>query len=370
MEQTNKLMHDISTAEANTTQLESNVKTINNNLDNIHQNLGASKKVNQSLKDLNSSLSTAEELLTIVSIIPEIGTEASELKKSIIEFQKPIKTALESSNKIEKIVVPIRNTIEKMEPKVKKADSVLLSVMNLENQFVDSIGKATHCINSLPDSTIKSNLVDEIDKLSKTIDPQVLQFDKAQLSILTGIKTANSKCEEIKNWAASLVKLSNEINAVINVLKPLISSLKAIKNAFKKVIRVPYGGYPKMCKKWGVPYPCGWHTVYFSFTIEQILNGVKGVIAPVKLLLDKAMDVVLSPLLKALNLNIKLPSIPDLDILDNLINNLESAFDSIITPLNKLMEYLDTINKFIDVINSYIDQFNKINKACLIEFNE
>jgi hypothetical protein len=367
MEQTNKLMHDISNAESHTSQIESDVKKVSHDLDSIHQDLAISKKINQSLNDLSSSLTIAKELLTVVSIIPEIGSEASALKNTISEFQIPIKSALACSNKIEKVIKPVRSSIEKIEPKIEKVDTKLLSIMNIENQFVSSLGSATHCINSLPNSTIKSNLVEEIEKASEAIDSSVLQFDKTQLGLLAGVEAAKDQCEKIKSWTADLINLNKEINAVINRLKPLISALKAIKRVFKYVIRVPYGGYPKFCKKWGVPYPCGWHTVYFSFSIGQILHGISGVLAPIMNLLNKAMNAILSPLLKALNLNINLPSIPGLVVLDNLMHDLESTYKSITEPFNELIKELDFFSEFITDIHSFIHQIDKINNACLIK---
>ena len=364
MENIVKLMHDISDAEGHTAQIESDVKTIDKELIEIHDDLEVSEKINKSLHTLDTSLGMASELLTIVGIIPEISTEASALKRSIDTFHKPIKEAVEESDAVEKTVKPVREKIGAIEPKVKKVDAVLLDTMNKENQFVDILGSAEHCINSLPDSVVKSKLEEQMEAASSTMDPMVLKFDSVQVELLDSVEEAKKQADKIKSWAQGLIDLDVQINRVIDILSPLIKSLKAIATAFKQTIRVPYGGYPKICHKWGVPYPCGWHTVYFSFTIKQILDGLSGVIKPVMDLLNKAMSAILNPLLKALNLDITLPEIPGLSVLKELKDHLTTIFDSIIGTLDDLLNRLNVFADFLKQLQEIMDRINEINKEC------
>ncbi|RBW59411.1 hypothetical protein DS884_06640 [Tenacibaculum sp. E3R01] len=371
MNEANKLMHDVSTTEGNTAKLEADVKTVSQDLQTIDNDLTMSKTINTKLKDLDSALSEAVELLEVVSIIPEIGTEASELKNVLSTFKKPIDEALDVSNKVEKVVAPIRNAIEKVEPKVKQIDEVLLKLMNAENQFIATLGGAINCINSLPNSTVKTELVNEIDTAAGKVDPVVLTFDDAQIKILNGIAEATEEVEKIKHLVMGLVSLENQINAVMNVLNPLISALNSVKNVLSHTIRVPYGGYPKVCYKHvlgvKVPYPCGWHTVYFSFSVEQIIKGGLSVIGPVMDLLNKAMNAVLQPVLRALNLNIHLPSIPGLSILNDLSEDLNSFVMKAIDPINNLVNELNVFENIYNDVEGFIAEVEKINKACTVQ---
>ncbi|CAL2091839.1 hypothetical protein [Tenacibaculum sp. 190524A05c] len=368
LEQANKLMHDVSTTESHTAQLESDVKTIYQDLQTIDNDLAISQKINTDLKNLDSALNEAVELLEVVSIIPEIGAEASELKNIISVFKKPVDEALVVSNKVESVVAPVRNAIGKVEPKVKQIDNALLKLMNAENQFASTLGGALQCINSLPNSTIKTSLEHELDSASEPVDTAVLKFDAQQVAILNAIDKAKEEAEDVKHLVMGLGSLQNQINAVMNVLNPLIASLNTVKNVLSHTIRVPYGGYPKTCYKKvlgvKVPYPCGWHTVYFSFSVEQIIKGGLHVIGPVMSLLNKAMNAVLQPVLRALHLRINLPQIPGLSILNDLSNDLTSFEANIINPLDNILNNLNLFENMYTDLEQFIDEIGKINKAC------
>ncbi len=271
---------------------------------------------------------------------------------------------------MESVVGPIRNAIGKVEPKIKQIDTILLKLMNAENQFISTLGGAIQCINSLPNSSIKSSLERELDDAAENIDPIVLKFDAQQVTILSAINKASEEAEDIKHLVMGLASLQNQINAVMNVLNPLIASLNAVKNVLGHTIRVPYGGYPKFCTKkvLGLPvkYPCGWHTVYFSFSVEQIIKGGLHVLGPVMDLLNKAMNAVLQPVLRALHLNINLPQIPGLSILNDLSNDLTSFEGEIITPIDNLVNNLNEFKDAYNSVENFIGEIEKINKACSI----
>ena len=374
MKNTEKLMDDISNAEGHTSQIESDIEALDKELNDIHNDLETSKKVNDSLHSLDTSLGTASRLLTVVGIIPPISKGASTLKSTIDKFHIPIKNAVKDSDGVEKIVKPVREKIEKYEPKVEKVDTVLLDTMNTENQFIETLGSAEQCINSLPDSLVKSKLEEQMEAASSTMDPMVLKFDSVQVKLLESVEEAKEHAEQIKSWAQDLIDLDIQINRVIDILSPLIKSLSAIAAAFKRTIRVPYGGYPKICYKKvlgvKIPYTCGWQTVYFSFTIKQILDGPTGVIKPVMDLLNKAMDVILNPLLRALNLNIKLPDIPGLDVLGNLKKKLTAVFDTITGTFDDLTSNLGVFTSFVEELEEIAEKINEINKECHLNIGD
>lgn len=364
METTNKLMHDLSNAEGNTSKIESNVKALDCELQKIGSDLKVSKDVNDSLHTLDDALTTTSRLLGIVKIIPSISESASTLKKSIDSYHVPVSKAVKASDDLEKVVKPVRDKIEEYEPKIAKADNVLLGTMNTENSVVDIIGSAQHCINSLPDSSLKSQLDGELDGCASELDPVVLRFDKIQITLLKAIEDAKSRADQIESWINNLLTLKSDIKKVLDILSPLMDSLQVIADAFKQTIRVPYGGYPKICKKWGVPYVCGWHTVYYSFTIQQIFDGINGVIQPVMDLLNDAMYGILNPILKKLHLNISLPNIPGLDILETVENGLPDIFKGIADTLESLLSGLQAFDAFVQTLQDFLSRISSINNEC------
>jgi hypothetical protein len=369
MEQTDQLLHHISTAEGNTTQIESDVKALDTELNTIHDDLAVSKTVNDSLHLLDDSLTTASQLLAAVAAIPSISQSASDLKKVVDAYHTPIQQAVKDSDAVEKIVAPIRIKIEQLEPKVAILDKTLLVVMLAEAQFINTLGSAEQCINSLPDSDIKTKLDQQMDAASSSIDPAVLKFDGVQVAILTTLDKAKQLADQIKTWAENLLDLNLRINSVINILKPLIDALQAVADAFKQTIRVPYGGYPKTCYKkvFGhkIPYPCGWVTVYYSFTIQQILDGATGMIKPIVDLLEAGMNEVLKPLLRNLGLDsFTLPAIPGLDVLTQLTSKLQDTFDSIAATLEALINQQTDFNTFMAELKKILDAMSEINIQC------
>ncbi|CAM1358339.1 hypothetical protein TPENAI_10094 [Tenacibaculum litopenaei] len=366
----NKLMHDVSTTEGNTAKLEADTKSLYNDLETIDNDLAVSKKINTALSDIDSALGEAIDLLEVVSVIPEIGAEAAELKDTLSAFKKPIDEALSASNDVEKVVSPVRNAIEKIAPKVQQVDKALLNLMNRENSLIAALGNAIQCIDSLPSSSVKTSLGNGLDAAAEKVDPIVLDFDAVQIQLLNGINSAEAEAQKLVGMVSGLVSLQNQINAIMNVLNPLISELNEVKKVLSDTIRVPYGGYPKVCYKHvlgvKVPYPCGWHTVYFSFSVDDILKGVD-VIKPVMDLLNKAMEKVLDPVLKALHLNINLPSIPGLGVLNDLTSALNSFENSIEAPINALAADLSKIESVYAQLETYEQELDKIYQSCSVE---
>lgn len=364
MEKTTTLMHHMSTTEGHTTEIEADVEAIDKHLLEIHHDLDYSRKLNESLHTLDTALKTASQLLSVVGIIPAIRTPASVLKKSFDAYEIPVSKAVTASNNVEKIVKPIRERVARIEPKVNKADENLLKAMNLENNFIDILGRAQLCVNSQAPSDIKSALAGKLEEASSNLDPLVLKFDAVQVGFINSIEDVKQKTEQLKCWVVQLIDLNAQINRVMATLSPLIDSLNAIAAAFKQTIRIPYGGYPKMCYEWWGAYPCGWHTVYYSFTIQQILNGVTGAIKPVMDLLDKAMRAVLQPLLNRLNLNITLPEIPGLSILDDLTAHLTASFEGIFSLFEQLELGEPQLLDFLRDLQVALGNLGRIDLTC------
>ncbi len=244
MEITKKLIRDLDTTEVHTGQIEGYVVDVRTTLSNLHKDLDVSRKVNDSLHHLKSALDTSERLLTTVAIIPKIRTSANHLRASIEQFQKPVQSALKASDAVERLVKPMREYIEKAEPRLKKLDEALIVTMNVENEMEDALCSVVKCITTAPDSGTKESLKEQLEKFSGRVDPWVLEFDSAQVTIISYVEKARELSSRIQNWVSQLTSLNIEVNNLINLLQPLFASLRAIESAFRHVVRVPYGGHP------------------------------------------------------------------------------------------------------------------------------
>jgi hypothetical protein len=324
---------------------------------------------------LDSSLKLASDLLGVMRIIPPISAAASNTKRVIDLFREPVSKAKKVSGEIDKRVKPVRTKVHQVEQQVAKLDAELKSIIGKEQALIQTVNHAQVCIISLPSGAVKTESTGALEALSVEADPPVVKIQQAQHAVLEAANTAENKINQVKENVQSLLEIDAAIDRVMKVLNPLISQLQAIKKAFNQIIRVPYGGFPKMCTKkvWPgvkVHYPCGWYTTYFSFSIQQILDGVSGVLKPVMDLLDKAVNAVLNPLLKALNLNIKLPEIPGLDKLKSIVDSLTSVFDPMTRAFDRLMNEAQALQAKLQSLFEFTQPFNKIYQACVHGQNE
>jgi hypothetical protein len=370
MKNTEKLKSDLSMLEADTSELEEKVNGVDNNLIYVHDKLAIPETLHDRLSTLDSNLKLASDLLGIMRIIPPISAAASNTKKVIDLFREPVSNAKKVSGDIDKRVKPVRTKVHQVEQQVAKLDTELKSVIAKEQGLIQSANHAQVCIMSLPSGAVKTDSTVALETLSGEADPAVVKIQQAQHSVLEVANAAENKIDQVKMHLQSLLEIDAAIDRVMKVLGPLISQLQAIKKAFSKMIRVPYGAFPKMCTKKTftgikVRYPCGWYPVYFSFSIQQILDGVAGVIKPVMELLDKAMNAVLNPLLKALNLNLKLPGIPGLDKLQKIIDSLTSVFDPMTQALDRLMSEVQALQTRLQSLFEFAQPLNKIYQACV-----
>jgi hypothetical protein len=370
MDTTNQLFKDLSTTESHTSEIEKDVSQLDQDVTSLANDLLYSKKVNSSLHTIDSDLGVAISLLEIVSIIPEIGAEAGALKDTLATFRAPIQSAASVSDKVEKVIAPIRQKLQQAEPILEKADHALLGLMNDENALLHAIGGAQRCIESLPSGNVRSGLEKNLDAVSGELDPLVKKFDGGQVELLQMINAGKNEVEQLQTWAKNLVSIENEIDAVEKKLAPLLSALQSVANALKQTVRVPYGGYPKIChhKVLGVsvPYPCGWHTVYFSFSIKQVLNGLSGVVKPVEDALMAAANAVLRPLLRALHLQITLPSIPGLSALGDMAAHFETYAEVVFHTFDKIENEVASIASFAQSVEKFVNQVESIAKNCSI----
>jgi hypothetical protein len=370
MIKTDELKSNLSKLEGESSELEKKVKAVDDDLLYVHDKLTIAETIHERLSQLDSSLMLASNLLGIVRIIPAISVAASNTKRAIDLFREPVGKAKKMTADIDKRVKPVRTKVHKAEQEVAKLDADIKVIISREQSLIQTVNHAQICVASLPSGKVKTKSTDTLEALSEKANPPVGQALQAQHGVLGGANTVENKINQVKSNLKSLVEINASIDRVMNALDPLISQLQAIKKAFNQTIRVPFGGYPKMCKKkvWPgmtVYYPCGWYTTYFSFTIQQILDGITGVVKPVMDLLDKAMNAVLNPLLKALNLNIKLPGIPELEKLEGIIASLTAVSESVTKGFDQLLSNAKALEAKLQSILELTHPFKDIYQACV-----
>lgn len=363
MEKTKRLIEDLSTAKVHTMTIEHKIESLDHHLQNIHDDLNISKKMNRNLVDLDDALKEASELLSIVSIIPEIGAEAAEAKRIIDDFHGPVHKARKVSDRIEKKITPLRKGVKKTDEQVEKLVNAFLGIIRGENASIDKITKVQGCLTSLGDKKAFKDLELEMNSLSGTVDPQVVKVDQLQVSLISAIDGVEGKISGAFAVIKKFTDISNAVEHALSVLNPVIDSLKAIKSAFNQTISIPY---PSVCITKGflgvpIPYPCFEH---FSFSIQQLLDGVHSILGPVMDLLNSAMNAVLGPLLKALHLDIHLPNIPYIGELESIFSSIERILEPIENEIKSLGDMFSECEKIFTNISGELKQLERIYENC------
>ena len=363
MEDTQKLIEDLSTAKVHTIEIDQRIESLDHHLDNIYGDLNISKKMNRNLVDLDDALKEASELLAIVSIIPEIGAEAGQAKRVIDEFHGPVHKARKVSDGIEQKIAPLRKGVKMTDAQVEKLVNVFLNIIRGENASIEMINNVQGCIKSLGNEKAFKDIEMRMNSLSGEVNPQVLKVDQLQVSLINEINLVEGKISDVIDVIKKFTDISNAIEHALSVLNPIIASLKAIKSAFNQTISIPY---PSVCTTEGplgipIPYPCLEH---FSFSIKQLLDGVHGILGPVMDLLNKAMDAILSPLLKALHLDIHLPNIPYIGELESIFSSIEKFLAPIENNIKSLGDIFSECENIFNNISDELKQLEMIYEKC------
>ena len=377
MEKTAALMESVSLSEQHTAQIEERVERVDQELEDVRRELLKTKVVLEHLKDLDEGMETAASLLTVVSVIPTIGTAASVLKRAIKLAQPSVGKAKEAAQRLENASKKVREKVVNLEKKVDKVDEKLLLTLNAQSNLLTVLGSAQTCIDSLPVSDPQqAALTDQMETTSADIDPTVRNFDKVQVTFLDSVVAIEKKVLDVEKQLQKLADIDADIKRVSAKLQPTIDTLEDIKRALKKTVKVPYGVKPQLCSKRVyvpfvgskvVSYPCGAEPVYFRFTVLQVLNGPSNLIKPVMDLLENAVDKILQPLLRKLNLDISFDDIPGAEAFEKLRDQLSSQLVQSIDEFSILLADIESpMEDFSKEMAASSDRVEDINDRCLL----
>ena len=129
MVKTQKLTKDLNTLEINTTALETKVDHLDQDLQKVIDNLDTSRVLKEKIENLDTGLEMASMLLGIVRIIPAISVAASNTKRVIDLYRKPVKEAARIAKNAEEKIKPVRDKVAKIKD----------GVTEIDNQFICAI---------------------------------------------------------------------------------------------------------------------------------------------------------------------------------------------------------------------------------------
>jgi len=317
-------------------ELNSNLKRLKSNLDEIIKVLGYSKTIDDNLTKLDSYLTEANELLTFVSVIPEVGEAAAPLKEAIAVLRPEVKSAKEAADKIESVVKPLREALQKLDPVLQDLIDATQKIHDTSQKFYDTFTAVYKCVQSLPDGGAKDKSNEYLNAFSKDAEPAVSALNTTMSDANKVINGFYNELEKIKEALNPLNAINSAIEDVLKALDPLMSILHELENKLKDIkILIP------------IPYP-------HEYSLYEIFNVFKGI----SKWIDKALEPIeglIKDLLKALNINLSIPGLSD--ILNIHIN---------IPAIPDFSKYLDELEKALKEIT---DAFAKFSLKCPPEDN-
>lgn len=334
----------------------------------LEQDLGIPEQLAVKLKSLDQCLQDVNELLDVIEIIPQISAGAGEMKEVLSSIKSPLHKAFKVSSDFDILVRPVRIAMAKLEIKITALDRELNSAVAKAQQFTALVDLTRQCIFRVPDGAAKDKLANEIDRNYGKVDTTAKQANKLLNLLMHSVDRITVEAKQIENRLKPLEAVSGPIDKIIDKLNIIMSPMRAVEDALSHIISVPYEGYSKYCRKWGIPYPCGWHKVYFRFTVKEIISDLSDVIEPVENLLNNEMKHFLGPVIKGLNLQsrlkTKLPSIPGLNSLHEKLEALLGNFTTLPEEVEELLKKTAQLEKKIDTIIEEYGQWQKMYETC------
>lgn len=310
------------------TELLANLNRLKADLDEIIKVLGYPKTVDDDLHKLNDALTTTSDLLSIVSIIPEVGEAAAGLKDAVIALQKEIQPAIKAADAIEAKVKPLREALQKLEPVLDDAIKAVTEIQTDAQAFLKEFTEVSECVNSLPDGTYKTQAQNYLNEFAAAAEPYVQDLNTALSAANTAIEAFYNALKELENALAPLEDIINGIESVLNVLDPVISLLNQLADDLKNIkITIPF-----------LPYPI---EVSLYDVFKDFSQFIDLALKPIQDLVNEVLNA----------LHITLPDIPGLSDLLKLV-------DIVIPDIPDISALLDEINKYFQELEKLIDAFN------------
>lgn len=321
---TNQFVATLSQTPVIAAKLNANLRHLKANLDQIIKVLTYSKTVDDDLTELDEDLTTANELLTFVSIIPEVGEAAAPVKEAISVLQPEVKDAKKAADKIESVVKPLRDALSKLDPVLEKAINATQEIQEKSQSFLNKFKGVYSCVQSLPNGAPKDQSLKILTEFSTKAEPAVVDLNKVMSTASSTIEEFYSKLDELQEALNPLKPIIAAIDDVLGPLKPLISMLQSLENDLKNIkILIP------------IPYPHEYSLYDIFKFFKGIAKWIDEALKPIQDLLDK--------ILSALNINLKIPglsdilniniSIPDIPDFDALFNEIQKVY-------NQVMEFI------------------------------
>ena len=362
-----------------------NLKTVYNSLETIKNDIIDFDKIIQQvisileipdnieheLAKLDDLLFLVDKTLMAISIIPAIATPTKVIDQIVKDIKLIVHPQKVNVEKIDnKYIEPIRDKVEEFHNRI---EHIINEIDNIDDKLLDSINKLEKIIVLIKDN---HELLNTLLTICNECDPIIQTTNTILIVIIQSINQIKGQFNKIIQLC-KLKQINNDINVVISKLHFIDQMVKPVNKVLDEKITIPYSVKVKVqvpktkkVKDWKSFWNFVWkevtvwewewkvETQNFSFTVNQVLSGIDGIIEELEKEFEKEVNKIINPILKSVNLEIKIPSIPGLEQIEKELNSLKDLVE--INSLNKLEQDLEDFVKNINQLCNSLDKINKL----------
>lgn len=279
-----KLNTDIVKTDNNLSSILTEIDKLLYDLKVIETDLTIPSKVNSDLKKLTRTMDNVSTVLKIVSIVPNLATQAQDAIEGINDIEQPIKKAETAIDKFDKKIKPVKKAVKEAQKILTDFKNKIEVIKAKVDGFVNEITLCQGCIDSL--SAEESSLQEELNQVATTTDEIVVDANNAVENTRELMATLNSFFNSIiMPPFQSIYNLGQLIESFQKALSLLEDKLGDLAAYLKKKVHVSF------------PYVCGFDVLKgekichyeISFSVYDVYKGAKYIEKQIKKILSKAL---------------------------------------------------------------------------------
>ncbi len=294
-------------------------------------------------------------------LIPQVRTPAKYTRQAVAQLKQRVHPVRIKANNVDKKIEPFRQKVSQLQDLVGQMITRVEWMETLSNLNRETVKGTEACINAQPDRPVKDDLRKALESFARAENPPVSALNTTLSAILGEVDKAAGHAAALQAVTRSLDGISAAIYRVMSQLNVINTMMEPIRSALRRKITVPYSIKVKVRK---FEFPKFWETFEiqtqnFTFTIEQIINGVNVGIKKVEDLLMQGAMKVLGPVLRPLDNALKKISldIPGLAQVEGQLSQVLAALTAIGRSLEAIAAkgkaMMDTMARIDKVVGTF-----------------
>ena len=326
-----QLDHDLTTLVNRGGSLRDNVKQLRSRIDGVVRALDQPKRIADGLRSLSSDLGSLSSLLLVARVVRVIRPVTDRLRSSANALKSRVDAAERKARDLDRRVAPTREKLRKLSQDMKAFLERLEQFLEYSEGARQKISAVRECMENLPQGPARERGFELLDEFALIVQPSVQEVSRGLATADGQVGAVNGALRSIEdrlNQAAD--RILGGIRSVRDAFGPVLGPLRELARALDRKIDI---------RIW-------------CFTIRQILDGIR--LPPpfrwVEDLFWKAANAILDPILRALRLDISLPNVPGLDLLDGIRLDIPG--------IEELERLVAEVRQLADNLRNLVDRFD------------